>query len=105
MPRYVALATGENDLTVDLDNVLNIEMLAHEVKDRPFVSLAEMLPGPGQLCASGPGGRFTHQVIVPFARSAPKGAPKPAPKPTAAPAGPPAATPCPRRFAPGSEWL
>src|SRR5262249_15103949 len=76
MPRYVALAVGENELVVDLDNVLSIETLAHEVRGRAYASLVEMVPGPDQLCASGPGGPFTHEVIVPFVRS-----PQPRPQP------------------------
>jgi thiopeptide-type bacteriocin biosynthesis protein len=96
MPRYVALADGENELAADLDNVLSIEALAHEVRGRGAASLVEMVPGPGQLCASGPEGPFTHQIIVPFARPAPQPPPSP---------GRPAATSCARRFPPGSEWL
>jgi thiopeptide-type bacteriocin biosynthesis protein len=97
MPRHVVLADGDNELAVDLDNVLSIETLAHEVRARTAASFAEMVPGPGQLCASGPEGLFTHQVIVPFVRSAPP--------PTAQPADRHVATSCPRRFPPGSEWL
>src|SRR5581483_6097991 len=113
MPRYLALAEGENELTVDLDNVLSLEALAHEVRGRPQASLAEMLPGPGQLCAAGPEGAFTHQLIIPFVRNPqPEADSQPAlePKPRSEPA--PAATlaskaaaPCARRFPPGSEWL
>jgi lantibiotic biosynthesis protein len=97
MPRYVALADGENELVADLDNVLSLETLAHEVKGRALASFVEMVPGPDQLCASGPEGSFTHQVIVPFVRSSPQ--------PTAAAPRRPAAASCARRFAPGSEWL
>jgi lantibiotic biosynthesis protein len=97
MPRYVALADGDNELTADLDNVLSIEALAHEMRGRRSASFVEMVPGPGQLCASGPEGPFTHQVIVPFARSSPQ---PPARSPSRA-----AATSCARRFPPGSEWL
>ncbi|MBV9093174.1 MAG: lantibiotic dehydratase [Streptosporangiaceae bacterium] len=97
MPRYVALADGENELVADLDNVLSLEMLAHELRGRTAASFVEMVPGPGQLCASGPEGLFTHQVIVPFVRSSPQ--------PAARPLGRPAATSCARRFPPGSEWL
>ena len=71
MPRYVALADGDNELVADLDNVLSLETLAHEVRGRASASFVEMVPGPGQLCASGPEGPFTHQVIVPFVRSSP----------------------------------
>jgi lantibiotic biosynthesis protein len=127
MPRYVALADGENELAVDLDNVLSLEALAHEVRGRAHASLVEMVPGPGQLCARGPEGAFTHQVIVPFVRT-PASPPEPAqpdqqrpdqqrpdqqrpdqqrpdqeqprqqrPEPESARAA--------RRFPPGSEWL
>ena len=130
MPRYVALVDGENELAVDLDNTLCLEMLAHEVRGRPCTSLAEMVPGPGELCASGPEGAFTHQVIVPFVRTPstqpePPKSPRPEPprpepsrpEPSrpelARPEGAPApgvaragnAGPCTRRFPPGSEWL
>jgi thiopeptide-type bacteriocin biosynthesis protein len=97
MPRYAALADGENELVADLDNLLSVEALAHEMRGRVYASLVEMVPGPGQLCASGPEGSFTHQVIVPFVRSA-------RPQSAAVPARP-SATSCARRFPPGSEWL
>jgi thiopeptide-type bacteriocin biosynthesis protein len=122
LPRYVALVDGENELAVDLDNVLCLEMLAHELRGRAYASLAEMVPGPGELCASGPEGPFTHQVIVPFVRP-PASRPEPArseraqPEPArpelapyeGVPAPEPAragnAAPYARRFPPGSEWL
>jgi thiopeptide-type bacteriocin biosynthesis protein len=102
MPRYVALTDGDNELVVDLDNVLSLETLAREVRGRASVPLVEMIPGPDQLCVTGPEGRFTHQVIVPFVRSS-----RPATQPPAAtqPSARPAATACTRRFPPGSEWL
>lgn len=34
MPRYVALADGDNELVVDMDNVLGTETLAHELRGR-----------------------------------------------------------------------
>jgi thiopeptide-type bacteriocin biosynthesis protein len=112
MPRYVALVDGENELAVDLDNELCLEMLAHEVRGRAYASLAEMVPGPGELCASGPEGTFTHQVIVPFVRP-PSTRPEPSqpelapyegvPAPEPAQAG--NVAPFTRRFPPGSEWL
>ena len=97
MPRYVALADGDNELVADLDNVLSLETLAHEVKGRALASFVEMIPGPEQLCVSGPEGSFTHQVIVPFVRSSPQ--------PAAQTPRPPAAASCVRRFPPGSDWL
>jgi thiopeptide-type bacteriocin biosynthesis protein len=104
LPRYVALADGENELAVDLDNVLSLEMLAHEVRGRTYAVLVEMVPGPDELCASGPEGAFTHQVIIPFVRT-PQPEPEPMPRSEPAPAAVRAATPGARRFPPGSEWL
>ena len=101
MPRYVALADRDNELLVDLDNVLSIETLAHEVRGRASVPLVEMVPGPDQLCARGPEGPFTHQVIVPFVRSASASASASAEQRSSWPA----VTRCARRFPPGSEWL
>jgi thiopeptide-type bacteriocin biosynthesis protein len=97
MPRYVALADGDNELVVDLDNVLSLETLAHEVKGRAIAPFVEMVPGPDQLCVSGPEGSFTHQIIVPFVRSSPPPAAQSPYRPVAAS--------CVRRFPPGSEWL
>jgi lantibiotic biosynthesis protein len=97
LPRYLALADGDNELLTDLDNVLGVETLAHELRSRASVPLAEMMPGPDQLYASGPEGPFTHQVIVPFVRSLPH--------PATPSADRPAAPSCARRFPPGSEWL
>jgi thiopeptide-type bacteriocin biosynthesis protein len=97
LPRYVVLADGDNELLVDLDNVLSLEALAHEVRGRDFAPLVELVPATDQMCASGPEGPFAHQVIVPFVRAVPP--------PAAQPRRRPATTSCARRFPPGSEWL
>ncbi len=102
LPRYVALADSDNELAADLDNVLCVEALAHQVRHRASISLLELLPGPDQLCAAGPEGRFTHQVIVPFASPGPARS-WPGPGPAVRPGRAPGAVV--RRFPPGSEWL
>jgi lantibiotic biosynthesis protein len=82
-------------------------MLAHEVCGRTYAVLVEMVPGPDELCASGPEGAFTHQVIIPFVRN-PQLEPEPRPEPVRqepVPAQAGNAVPCARRFPPGSEWL
>jgi thiopeptide-type bacteriocin biosynthesis protein len=71
LPRWVCVADGDNELPVDLDNALSVEMFAELVKDRQQATLQELAPGPDQLCARGPEGRFVHQLVVPFVRSAP----------------------------------
>jgi thiopeptide-type bacteriocin biosynthesis protein len=97
LPRHVALADGDNQLVVDLDSVLSVEALAHQLRGRQGAVLVEMFPHPEQLCVSGPEGRFVHEVIVPFARTdPPESTDDDLPSPT---------TSVRRRFPPGSEWL
>ncbi|MGI9166898.1 MAG: lantibiotic dehydratase [Pyrinomonadaceae bacterium] len=68
LPRLVALADADNVLPVDLDNALSIESFVALIKDREEATLQEIFPGPDQLCAHGPEGRFVHELIVPFVR-------------------------------------
>jgi lantibiotic biosynthesis protein len=98
LPRWLALADGDNELLVDLDNVLSLEARAHRLKRRASAALVELLPGPDALGATGPEGSYSHQITVPFVRSSP--VPASSPPPTRA-----AATTSERRFPPGSEWL
>jgi lantibiotic biosynthesis protein len=97
LPRYVALADRDNELVVDLDNVLSLEALAHQLRERRGARLVEVFPGPEELCATGPEGRFVHELIVPFTRTDDpdrQGMPL---------TGDPASIR--RCFPPGSEWL
>jgi thiopeptide-type bacteriocin biosynthesis protein len=97
-PRLLAVADFDNELVVDLENALSVETFLQLVKGRPFADAVELFPGPEELCARGPEGRFAHEIIVPFVRSR---APSPAP-PRAV------ALPTARRgrsLAPGSDWL
>lgn len=96
LPRHLALADGDNLLPVDLDNVLSVETFAHLARGRTGAVLSEMAPGPDELCARGPEGRFVHELVIPFLRRSPARAAEPAP---------PRTTRIERRFAPGSEWL
>jgi lantibiotic biosynthesis protein len=99
LPRYVALVDVDNELATDLDNVLCIEALGHQVRRRTAATLVELIPGPGQLCVADPQGRYTHQVVVPFVRSASAQAGSPSPRSQHVAAA------VERRFPPGSEWL
>jgi thiopeptide-type bacteriocin biosynthesis protein len=97
LPRHVALADDDNELLVDLDNVLSLDALAHQLRERRRAVLVEMFPGPDELCVSGPEGHFVHEVLVPFVRTD---------RPEQGPARlPGAAASVRRRFPPGSEWL
>jgi lantibiotic biosynthesis protein len=99
LPRYVALADRDHQLVIDLDNVLSVAALAHQLRGRPRAELVEMFPDPDALCVTGPEGRFVHQLVVPFVQAAP---PRPEPD-IAAPQVTRSLVR--RRFPPGSEWL
>ena len=98
LPRYVALADLDNELVIDLDNVLSVAALAHQVRGRRRAVLVEMFPDPEALCVTGPEGRFVHELVVPFIHAAP-------PRPEPGNVAPRATTSLVRRFPPGSEWL
>jgi class I lanthipeptide synthase len=107
LPRYVALADRDQELVIDLDNVLSVTALAHQLRGRRQAALVEMFPGPDALCVTGPEGRFVHELVVPFVQVAPPQLVQAAP-PRAEPshAAPQAAKSLVRRrFPPGSEWL
>jgi thiopeptide-type bacteriocin biosynthesis protein len=99
LPRYLALADRDKQLVIDLDNVLSVAALAHQLRGRRQAMLVEMFPGPDALCVTGPEGRFVHELVVPFVQVAP---PRPE-RGNAAPRG--TRNLVRRRFPPGSEWL
>jgi thiopeptide-type bacteriocin biosynthesis protein len=99
LPRYLALADRDHQLVIDLDNVLSVAALAHQLRGRRQAVLVEMFPEPDALCVTGPEGRFVHELVVPFVQAAP---PRPEPD-SAAPQA--TRSPVRRRFPPGSEWL
>ena len=98
LPRMVGLRDGDNKLPVDLDHVLSVETFVQLVKQRSEIVLTEVLAGPADLVASGPEGRFAHELVVPFLRI-----PQPEERPRP-PASAPAVTVT-RRLPPGSDWL
>ena len=99
LPRYVALADRDNELVIDLDNVLSVAALAHQLRGRRQAVLVEMFPDPDALCVTGPEGRFVHELVVPFVQVAPS-------RPETNNAAPAATRSLVRRrFPPGSEWL
>jgi lantibiotic biosynthesis protein len=99
LPRYVALADRDQELVIDLDNVLSVAALAHQLRGRRQAALVEMFPGPDALFVTGPEGHFVHELVVPFVQVAP-------PRPEPGNAAPQATRSLVRRrFPPGSEWL
>jgi thiopeptide-type bacteriocin biosynthesis protein len=100
IPRFVLLADADNTLPFDLDNALSVETLVELVKKRHEFRLHELFPGPDELCAVGPEGRFVHELVIPLIMKRDTSA-------TAAPATriPADVSSLPRTFPPGSEWL
>lgn len=100
LPRFVGLDDGDTEMVLDLDNPLSSRVLARRTAGATVV---ELYPGPAELCCAGPEGRFIHDLVVPFVRTAPPSSvgaqpatiPKPAPTPQ---------RPVRRSFPPSSEW-
>jgi thiopeptide-type bacteriocin biosynthesis protein len=67
-PRFVAALEGDAALPLDLDNVLCVDSLFQLMRTQEQVELIETIQ-PEDLCATGPKGRYTHEMIVPFIRS------------------------------------
>jgi thiopeptide-type bacteriocin biosynthesis protein len=108
LPRWVALAESDNELPIDLDNVLSVDTFVELARGRDQVTLVEMFPGPDQLGAHGPEGRFVHELVVPFVRKDEGGRMKDerrAETPSSSSFILPPSSCQRRRFPPGSEWL
>jgi thiopeptide-type bacteriocin biosynthesis protein len=96
IPRHVEIGESGRWLPLDLDSALCVEVLGRAARQRPDVVVREQVPAFEELCATGPDGRFVHELVIPFLRDDRT--------PIASePATPPARIA--RRFAPGSEWL
>jgi thiopeptide-type bacteriocin biosynthesis protein len=102
LPRWLALADGDNELPIDLDNVLAVDTLVELIKGREEAALVEVFPAPDGLWVRGPEGTFAHELVVPFVR---KGTGGGLPERVNRRACPAAEGSVPRSFAPGSEWL
>jgi thiopeptide-type bacteriocin biosynthesis protein len=68
LPRWIAVVDGDNELPIDLGNILAVDTLVELIKGRDQATLVELFPGPDELVASGPEGRFVHELVVPFVR-------------------------------------
>ncbi len=99
LPRWVLLADGDNKLPVDFDNILSCESFLDTVKQRTTFILEEIFPGPEELMARGPEGRFAHELVVPFTTRQQDSAVR------RMPPLPMNAIAMPRSFPPGSEWI
>lgn len=99
LPRWVALADGDNELAVDLDNPVSIDALAELIKSRPRVRFVELWPEPDAASVDSEDGAHVAELIVPFVRGEARER-RADPGPSCSPAW----TTAPR-LALGSEWL
>jgi thiopeptide-type bacteriocin biosynthesis protein len=100
LPRWICVEDYDNLLPVDLDNVLAVDSFVQLVKNRPNVTLTELWPEPAELVVTGPDGRYTNEIVVPYVRVAGEAIAR-----TAAPDAPAVHATVRRSFPPGSEWL
>ncbi|MFY9822629.1 MAG: lantibiotic dehydratase, partial [Thermoanaerobaculia bacterium] len=107
LPRLIALVDADNELLVDLDNVLSIDTFLDVIEERDRARLVEVFPGPDELPATGPEGRFLHEILVAYVRKPrePREVAAEPAKPAERPVRPAPPPPLSRTFPPGSEWL
>lgn len=105
LPRLIALADGDNELLIDLDNFLSVDTFVDVIEGRDRAKILEFFPTPDQLWARGPEGRFVHELVVPFVRVPQEAQADPQITPTAPRRAPVSLENVPRTFPPGSEWL
>jgi thiopeptide-type bacteriocin biosynthesis protein len=69
LPQRVALNDGDNELLVDFDRPGSVDAILQLVRNRTEASVSEVFFDDQDLCLTGPDGRFTHELVVPFVRS------------------------------------
>ncbi|BDU72783.1 lantibiotic dehydratase [Mesoterricola silvestris] len=98
LPRHVVLEDADSTLWVDLDDPLRAATLEHIVASRPSFTLVEAFPGPEELAAAGPEGRYFHELVIPFQQKEPPLPARRSPRPSST-------AEAARSYPPGSEWL
>ena len=68
MPRYVALATGDNELMLDLECSLSLKILKEKLV-KSNVLLYEFLQSPDACPVLGKRGKQTHEMIIPLKKA------------------------------------
>jgi thiopeptide-type bacteriocin biosynthesis protein len=97
VPRWVAVAVGDNELTLDLATAAGCDSFTHEARRLGGIRAIELFPAADELCMETPDGALFHELHVPLTKRA----------------VPPAMTAARRAsrhaddevFPPGSEWL
>ncbi len=95
LPRFLVIASGDNELPVDLDNPLLARMFADELSGQRAATVIELFPAPDRLAVTGPEGGFANELVLTFTRT----------KKPAATAPLVSSRAVQRSFAPASAWL
>ncbi len=99
IPRFVSLADGDNELTIDMENLLSIKTLIDTIKKRTAIKLVEFLFYPENAIVKSSAGSYVNQFIVAFHKTK-KGFSSSMFEETIS-----TSTNVSRTFATGSEWL
>lgn len=94
LPRYITIMEGDNELYIDLANAVSVKLLQSMLEKKEKITVQEIIGTPDRCWIKGAAGRFTNEVIIPFAN-----------KVTATPKVEAARPELLRRFITGSEWL
>lgn len=68
LPRVLGLAEGDNVLTLDLENVLSVDVLLATAKNSERLFLTERLPETEEMCVTGTEGHFVAELQLPLVR-------------------------------------
>ena len=104
IPRYVALADGDNELVVDLENPLCQKVFIETIKNREAIKLVEFVFNAENAVVKSPEGSFVNQFIVPFYKNEGTALALPLSKGELEGVSAHSNTPI-RTFPPGSEWV
>ncbi len=66
MPRFIAIADGDNELTIDLENILCLRLFQEELKKRTSIILIESFINLEKSFVKSDDGLFTHQLVFSF---------------------------------------
>ncbi len=95
LPKFVVLSQGDNQLPLDLNDSLCQKILRQELSRNKRITLEECLFTENNLVVTGPEGRFTNEVILPWTKDKVEEDLRLNPVPTSK---------VQRDFAPGSLW-
>ncbi len=105
LPALVHLEQGDNRLPIDFENPASALAFARLLSRKSTATIVEAVPGPGELCVSGPEGHFTNEIVIPLVRNALSEAKGSTPSIRLRASSRDAARPVVRAYVPGSQWL